>query len=257
MRSRPLYALWICTTDGVTRRSIVGQRLDTTVTGWIPLPLEFDGYGPILRGTLENVAAGESSHGKAPCIYLGSKLGNRYEPDPDKWKCSGVDSSSRKDTNVFFMWKHVRTGSNAHLTNVLVRNALHQGLPGCPLCAAAPSNLTFPMEFITAVAELKRPGAKYVGICFESERPQILPHLPDGGLDIQDELVYWVLPGGKSVCMSLRDFARAPDDELAPVDSDEAYIAIGREMGYVVLGCAPEADVSDFREEVGILEQHR
>ena len=57
--------------------------------------------------------------------------------------------------------------------------------------------------------------------------------------------------------MPLRDFARAPDDELAPVDSDEAYIAIGREMGYDVLGCAPEADVSDFREDVGTLEQRR
>ena len=90
-----------------------------------------------------------------------------------------------------------------------------------------------------------------------SERPQIIPQLPDGGLNIQDEPVYWVLPGGRSVCMSLRDFAGAKDDELAPVDSDEAYIAVAKAMGYDVLGCAPDADVADFREDMGTLEQRR
>ena len=57
--------------------------------------------------------------------------------------------------------------------------------------------------------------------------------------------------------MSLRDFAQAQDDELAPVDSDEAYIAVAKAMGYDVLGCAPDADVADFREDMGTLEQRR
>ena len=57
--------------------------------------------------------------------------------------------------------------------------------------------------------------------------------------------------------MSVRDFAKAQDDELAPVDSDEAYIAVAKAMGYDVLGCAPDADVADFREDMGTLEQRR
>ena len=57
--------------------------------------------------------------------------------------------------------------------------------------------------------------------------------------------------------MSLRDFAKAQDDELALVDSDEAYIAVAKAMGYDVLGCAPDADVADFREDMGTLEQRR
>ena len=76
------------------------------------------------------------------------------------------------------------------MSKVIVNNVLRLGLTGNPLGAAAPSYLTFSLEFMATVAELKRPGAKYVGICFESERPEIVPQLPDGGLDIQDEPVY-------------------------------------------------------------------
>ena len=55
--------------------------------------------------------------------------------------------------------------------------------------------------------------------------------------------------------MSLRDFASASDDELAPVGSFEAYQAIAEAMHFNVLGCAPDADVADFREDPGTLEQ--
>jgi hypothetical protein len=55
--------------------------------------------------------------------------------------------------------------------------------------------------------------------------------------------------------MSLRDFVRAADDELAPVDSNAAYKAVGKAMCYDVLGCAPDADVADFREDMGTLER--
>ena len=57
--------------------------------------------------------------------------------------------------------------------------------------------------------------------------------------------------------MSLRVFVRAADDELAPVDSNTAYIAVGKAMCYFVLGCAPDADVADFLENPGTLEQRR
>ena len=139
---------------------------------------------------LESIARGETSRWSVPCVYLGCKLGNRYEPDPDKWKCNGDSSVRRTHTQVCFQWKHVRTGGKAHLTGIRVKDALERGLHGNPLCAAAPSDLTFSLEFMAAVAELKRPGAKYVGIRFESERPEILAQLPDGGLNIQDEPVY-------------------------------------------------------------------
>ena len=182
MRSRQLYALWTCTVDGATRHSIVRQRLENTFTWWIPLPLEFDGYGPILRTRLESIARSETSRWNIPCAYLGCKLGNgRYEPDPDKWKCAGADSTSRSTASVYFQWRHVRTHAKPYLASVIVSNALHRGLPGNPLSAATPSNLTFTLEFMAAVAELKRPGAKSVGICFESERPEIIPTLPDKG----------------------------------------------------------------------------
>ena len=39
--------------------------------------------------------------------------------------------------------------------------------------------------------------------------------------------------------MPVREFASAPHDELAPTVSDEACIAIGRALGYDVLGAHP------------------
>ena len=57
--------------------------------------------------------------------------------------------------------------------------------------------------------------------------------------------------------MSVRDFATAPDDELAPVDSYEAYQTIATAMHFNVLGYAPDAEVADFREDPGTLEQRR
>ena len=111
-------------------------------------------------------------------------------------------------------------------------------------------------------ADWRKPGTTYHGISYENvERPEIVPKVPEGGLDIHTVPVYWNLPCGRSVCYSIYALRSVPDDELAPDDSDEMYTDIAREFRFSILGCVggeePEKDFAEFREDVGTLQDER
>ena len=57
-----------------------------------------------------------------------------------------------------------------------------------------------------------------------SDRPDFVAQVPDGGFEIQDAPVHWTLPCGRAVCMSLREFTDAKDDQLMPGCTDEVRI---------------------------------
>ena len=78
-----------------------------------------------------------------------------------------------------------------------------------------------------AVADNVRPGVKYHGIVYESDRPEIVHELPNGGKDVQHEPVHWILPDGRSVVWTVAELAQAKNDELVDPGAREAYFAMG------------------------------
>ena len=70
---------------------------------------------------------------------------------------------------------------------------------------------------------------------------------------MQDAPLYWTLPDGRCVCWNVRRMAEATEDLLAPQDSEEAYKAVAKEMGYDALGIANEEVLEPFRLAPGTL----
>ena len=103
----------------------------------------------------------------------------------------------------------------------------------------------FTVEFFNAVAANVRAGIVFKGIAYESERRNIIPQLPCGGEDIQDEPVYWTLHDGRVVCWSVRRLAEAKDEDLEPADSIERYKAVAKELGYDVESLSIETRAID------------
>ena len=133
-----------------------------------------------------------------------------------------------------------------------------RGIPKGPLSSSAPSGLVFTVEFAEALGKLVHEELAFKGIAFESDAAKIVPHLPNGGLDCQDMPMYWLLPDGRCVSRSLRDIANFREDDLAPQDSHEAYLAVSRELGYDALG-KPENDESfeEYRLDPGTVTERR
>ena len=69
--------------------------------------------------------------------------------------------------------------------------------------------------------------------------------------------MYWVLPGGRCVCKSLREFACLPPADLAEASTVEAYAAAAEELDWYFLGLGPDHDVDEFREAPGLLSQRK
>ena len=162
---------------------------------------------------------------------MGLQIGNRYEPDPAKWPSTKANTAQ----NVWFEWEYVKRGveSKPHRAEICVTNSLHHGhrISGNPLGQSAPSHLRFSLDFMSSVAEKKMTGTTYHGISFESETAEFSMTLPNGGTDIQDEPVSWLLPSGRVIWKSLRQLRDAHEDELATVDSTDAYIFCARDLG--------------------------
>ena len=93
------------------------------------------------------------------------KIGERYEPDPDKWK-----TKPRSAATVWFEFLHVRRGheKERYLVKVIVHKLAdpNKDLPSWPLSKAAPKPVHFSLEFMEAFAECKLSGAKFEGISF-------------------------------------------------------------------------------------------
>ena len=174
-----------------------------------------------LLGNIEEVAAA----GFTPCEYLGVETGTCFEKDPAKWP---TRDARRSHALVVYEWKYVFRGDGRepHRIRVFANNTRDQGLSQDPLTKSAPTNLFFTAEFMQSFADKRWPGTTYTGISYESDRPEFLLQVPEGGLNIQDTPVYWSLPCRRTVCMSLLEFKDAKDDQLTPGCSTETYTAV-------------------------------
>ena len=87
------------------------------------------------------------------------------------------------------------------------------------------------VDFMKAVGVNTHAGIQYKGIVFDSERPDLKTQVPNGGLDIQDEPVFWSLPDGRVVCWSLAEMRTKHADELFESNTHEAYREIAKILG--------------------------
>ena len=131
----------------------------------------------------------QSRYALWPCRYLGAPLGGgKYQPDPSLWDTATTASKSAMP--VCYEWMHLTIGpkKKRHIVKTTVNNALHhhRPLPRRPL-RSRNDWLNFTVDGLNAFAELKKTGTSYHGVSYENvERPEIVPDLPKGGVDIQD-----------------------------------------------------------------------
>ena len=257
--------LWRC------RGELQYERLTSRLDHWsqrrsIPLPpslqpaTESDQqiWEELLKAAEQAVA-----DGYAPCAYLGLRTEDgRYEPDPSKWPTATARGAPKQQEPVFYEWLYVKheQAREPYRVSVRVENILrHKApVPGHPLNRAAHGSLCFTMRFLDEFAERRWPGTRYRGVTFDNpERPEIYEQLPNDGLDIQHHPLYWVLPCGRCVCMSLRELYVAKSDQLLPHNSKEAYREIASELHFDVLGVAPEEQLVTFKEDLGTLADQK
>ena len=156
------------------------------------------------------------------CKYIGIQIGRgQYEEDPNKWS----RSSGRTKAIVYFEWTYVRAkDGDAYRTSMSVNHLLHnaRGPPKGPLSATASSGLTFTVDYAEALGKAVHEGIEFKGIAFEGEAPKLMKQLPKGGVDCQDEKVFWTMPDGRCVAYSLRELSYLREDDLAHQESHEA-----------------------------------
>jgi len=107
-----------------------------------------------------------------------------------------------------------------------------------------------------AVAANLHDGVQFKGVAYDQERAAIVEHLPNEGVDIQDEPLYWVLPDGRCECWTVRKLHAAQPDELVHTSEetvDEAYQFVAKAFGYEILGKASDEHIDAFRAEPGTL----
>jgi hypothetical protein len=84
---------------------------------------------------------------------------------------------------------------------------------------------------LNAFAELKMSGTSYHGVSYENvERPEIIPDLPKGGVDIQGVPLFWNFPSGRCSSYSMLQLRSLPEDEFLAYDSDAAYFEMGKQF---------------------------
>ena len=59
--------------------------------------------------------------------------------------------------------------------------------------------LILTVAYAEALGYAVHEGIEFKGIAYESDAPTLLKQLPNGGVDCQDEKVYWTMPDGRCV----------------------------------------------------------
>ena len=94
-------------------------------------------------------------------------------------------------------------------------------------------------------------------------RPEIVPDLPKGGVDIQDVPLYWIFPSGRCESYTMLELRSLPGDEFlsSDADADEAYLEMAKQFRFDVLGVVagnePDKALAEFREDMGTLFDER
>ena len=183
--------LWRWTAKDGSRRSVIEHTRLDRVTTKFPTPscmkeADVDRYARLLAA-----AERETKNSKAPCRYLGLRVGDAFEPDPQLWPPEFQDDRSSHAV-VVYEWLHVSTNGQRHTAACRMDHLLENGgrrVPKNPL-RAPPCGLTFDVAFFAAVGANVREGIAFKGVAYESERPEILEQVPGDGLDVQHEPVY-------------------------------------------------------------------
>ncbi len=134
----------------------------------------------------------ETRESKAPCVYLGFEVSSGVlEPDVAKWPESDIEKTK---TRVCFEWPHVFRDGAPHRTTFSAHDLLHHRARRVPLSPlrSCPTNLTFTLEFMQAVASNVFDGIVYKGIAYEGQHPTLLDrHLQ---INLMREWRAWLNP---------------------------------------------------------------
>ena len=179
------------------------------------------------------MATSELTYRRTHCVYLGVEVRpGHFEKDPRKWQLS----FNRCKAEATFEWPNVIDRDGTTHRSLVRANDASRGIPHNPLFTGSASALTFTVEFAEALGKAVHEKIDFQGIAFEGDAPKLLKQMPNGGVDCQDIPVYWTLPDGRCVSHSLREMANLRDEDIAPQDSHEAYLAVAKELGYDALG---------------------
>ena len=258
-RGHPMLVVshWLARRDNRDQELFETNRVDYLLKHGFSLPALRSPSDAILWDKLCAVADEETHKHKAPCVYLGLALGHgKYEPDPFNWPFQSYSCINGKESaTVCFEWVGVTINGAPHVVHATASDIIGngKGLPFNPLAYSAPSCLKFSLAFMESVAKNVHQGVSFKGIVFEGERPTISLQLPHGGIDIQDEPLYWTLPDGRSEVRSVRRMAEASQDLLSFQNSEDAYKAVAKAMEYDCLGIAAEEELEPFRLAPGTL----
>ena len=185
-------ALWCWTArDGSPWRVFEHTRLDKIFDRRsIPIPKCMNAAAVDRYARLLAAADMETKTSKAPCRYLGLRIGEIFEPDPQLWPPEYLNER-KSHALVVYEWQHVVVNGRKHTAACRMDKLLQEGgrVPMNPL-RVSPSGLTFDVTFFTAVGTNVREGIVFKGVAYESERPEILEQVPNDGLDVQHEPVY-------------------------------------------------------------------
>lgn len=179
--------LWSWQRAGEWCHEFVWARLDHVLErGAVPAPQGSDSDGELWDRLVE-AAQQEALRRRAPVKYLGLELprvgeGRFLEPDPSKWPSREDVSKIKLPVTLEWLGVSIPSGeplrAQSSFTNLV---HLGQAIPHCPLGRSAPSHLTFSVQFMDAVADARKPGTRFKGVCFdETDRIEVLSLLPTG-----------------------------------------------------------------------------
>jgi hypothetical protein len=106
----------------------------------------------------------------------------------------------------------------------------------------------FDVNFMKHVGRNVHGAIQFKGVCFDGgERPDLRVQVPNGGMDILEEPVFWSLPDGRVVCWPLLTLKDKRADELLEENTHEVYRAIAKEFGPSAAWACSNGDDDDER----------
>ena len=238
-----IYLLWTWHNRGSVRKAISSVRLDNlrNLERKLAVPEGLGDADYVLWRSLEQVATAEAAARKAPCRYLGVQLSSdKFEPDPSRFiQQRDYPGGRRSQAEVWYEWQGVTCcGGQPHRASVYANNVLgaanRRSLPQHPLDASAVgANFCFDVNFMKHVGANVHSAIQFKGVVFDNgDRADFRVQVPNGGVNIHHEPVYWSMPDGRVVCLSLLELKEKREDELFEESSThEAYRAVAKELG--------------------------